>query len=112
MAIGGENVPTFAVNMKHSVESCPLFNIEVKKRLKEMLGKREDVWDRAKKHGVHVLSAWMSVLDHLVFYIVEASSQEAVEDYFKDIGFAFWNSIEIRQVIPAEDIIKTIVEKT
>ena len=42
-----------------------------------MLGKREDAWDRAKKIGVNVLSAWTSVLDHLVFYVVEASSQEA-----------------------------------
>jgi len=98
--------------MKHTAESCPLFNAEVKKRLKKMLGKREEAWDRAKKHGVHVSSAWVSVLEHLVFYIVEASSQEAVEEYFKDIGFAFWNSIEIRQVRPAEDIIKAVVEKS
>ena len=105
-------MPTFAVNMKHTAESCPLFNNDVRKRLKEMLGKREDVWDRANKHGVHVLSAWTSVMDHLVFYVVEAPSQEAVEEYFKDIGFAFWNSIEIRQVKPAEDIIKVIVEKS
>ena len=112
LTIGGENVPTFAVNMKHTAESCPLFNAEVKKRFKETLGRREDAWDRAKKHGVNVLSAWTSVLDHLVFYIVEASAQEAVEEYFKDIGFAFWNSIEIRQVKPAEDIIKAIIEKS
>ena len=97
-------LPTFAVNMKHTPESCPLFNAEVKKRFKEMLGKKEEAWDRAKKHGVQVLSAWTSILEHLVFYIVEASSQEAVEDYFKDIGFAFWNTIEIRQVRPVEDI--------
>jgi len=103
-------VPTFAVNMKHTVESCPLFNAEVKKRFKETLGKREEAWDRAKKHGVQVLSAWTSVLDHLVFYIVEAPSQEAVEAYFRDIGFAFWNSIEIRQVKPADEIIKVILE--
>jgi hypothetical protein len=111
LTIGGKNVPAFAVNMKHTAESCPLFNAEVKKRFKEMLGKREEAWDRAKKHGVNVLSAWTSVLDHLVFYIVEASSQEAVEDYFKDIGFTFWNSIEIRQVRPVEDLIKALVEK-
>jgi hypothetical protein len=89
-----------------------MFNAEVKKRLKEMLGKREEAWDRAKKHGVQVLSAWTSVLEHVIFYIVEASSQEAVEDYFKDIGFAFWNTIEIRQVRPVEDIIKAVVEKS
>jgi hypothetical protein len=112
LTIKGENVPTFAVNMKHTADSCPLFNVEVKKRFREMLGKREEAWDRAKKHDVKVLSAWTSVLDHLVFYIVEAPSQEAVEDYFKDIGFAFWNSIEIRQVRPIEDMIKAIVEKS
>ncbi len=110
--IGGGNVPTFAVNMKHTAESCPLFNAEVKKKFKETLGKREEAWDRAKKHGVQVLSAWTSDLDHLVFYIVEASSQEAVVAYFKDIGFAFWNTIEIRQVRPIEDIIKAVVEKS
>ena len=58
------------------------------------------------------MSAWTSILEHLVFYIVEASSQEAVEDYFKDIGFAFWNTIEIRQVKPVEEIIKAIVKKS
>ena len=105
-------MPTFAVNLEHTPESCPLFNAEVKKRFKEMLRKRENAWDRAKKRGIQVLSAWTSVLDHLVFYIVEASSQEAVEDYFKDIGFAFWNSIEIRQVRPVEEIIKVIIEKS
>ena len=105
-------MPTFSVNMKHTAESCPLFNVEVKKRFKEMLGKREEAWDRAKKHGVQVLSAWTSVLEHVIFYIVEASSQEAVENYFKDIGFAFWNTIEIRQVRPVEDIIKAVVEKS
>ena len=77
-----------------------------------MLGKKDEAWDRAKKHGVQVLSAWASDLDHSIFYIVEASSQEAVEEYFKDIGLAFWNSIEIRQVKPVEDIIKAVIGKT
>jgi hypothetical protein len=97
---------------KHTAESCPLFNAEAKRRSREMLDKREEAWDRAKKHGVQVLSAWTSVLDHLVFYVVEACSQEAVEDYFTDIGSAFWNRIEIRQVRPVEDIIKAIAEKS
>jgi hypothetical protein len=57
-----------------------------------LIGKREEA---AKKHAIKVLSAWASVLDHLIFYIIEAPSQPAVEDYFKEIGFAFWNNIEI-----------------
>ena len=98
-------MPTFSVNMRHTVESCPLFNAEVKKKFKEVVSKREEV---AKKHGVKVLSAWTSVLDHLIFYIVEAPSQMAVEDYFKEIGFAFWNNVEIRQVRPVEDVVRSI----
>jgi hypothetical protein len=79
--------------------------------LYKLLNLREETWDRAKKHGVQVLSSWASVLEYVIFYIVEASSQEAVEGCFKDIGFAFWNNIEIRQVRPIEDIIKAVVEK-
>ncbi len=98
-------MPTFSVNMKHTVESCPLFNAELKAKFKGVIGKREEV---AKKHGVKVLSAWSPVLEHLIFYIVEAPSQTAVEDYFKEIGFAFWNNVEIRQVKLVEDVLRSI----
>jgi len=82
-------MPTFSVNLKHTVESCAMFNTEVKKKFKEMVSKREEV---ARKHGVKILSAWTSVLEHLVFYIIEAPSQTSIEDYFKEIGFAFWKA--------------------
>jgi len=48
------------------------------------------------------------VLDHLIFYIIEAPPQLAIEDYFKEIGFAFWNNVEIRQVKPVEDVVRSI----
>ncbi|MCP8304026.1 MAG: hypothetical protein H3Z50_00930 [archaeon] len=98
-------MPTFSVNMKHTVESCPLFNPETKKKFKEVIGKRGEA---AEKHGVKVLSAWTSILNHLIFYIVEAPSQKAVEDYFIEIGFAFWNNLEIRQVKLVEDVLRGI----
>jgi len=98
-------MPMFSVNMKHTPESCPMFNADVKKKFKDLVGKREEA---APKYGVKVASAWTSVLDHLVFYIVDAPSQLALEDYFREIGFAFWNDIEIRQVKPVEDVLKGI----
>lgn len=91
--------------MKHSVESCPMFNAEVLGKFKEVIGKREEV---ATKHEVKVLGAWTSILDHLIFYFVEAPSQTAVENYFKEIGFAFWNDIEVRQVKQVEDVLRSI----
>jgi len=98
-------MPTFSVNMKHTVESCPMFNPDIRKKFKEVIGKREEA---AKKHGIKILSAWTSTLDHLIFYIIEAPSQQAVEDYFREIGFAFWNNVEIRQVRPVEDVVRSI----
>jgi len=82
-----------------------MFNPDIKKKFKEVVGKREET---AKKHRIKVLSAWTSTLEHLIFYIVEAPSQTAVEDYFKEIGFAFWNTVEIRQVKLVEDVLKGI----
>jgi len=99
-------LPIFAVNMKHTPESCAMFNNDVQKRFKEVVGKREEV---AKKHKIKVVSAYTSILDHLIFYVVEAPSQQAVENYFIDIGFAFWNNVEIWQVQPVEDVVKKVV---
>jgi hypothetical protein len=62
-------LPIFAVNSKHTPESCPMFNNEVKQKFKEVIGKREEV---AKKHGIKIISAYTSILDHLISHIVEA----------------------------------------
>ncbi len=96
-------MPTFVVNMKHTPESCPMFNDAVKKKFKEPVTKRVEA---AKKHDIRILSAYTSILDHTVFFVVDAPSQPAVENYFLDIGFAFWNDIKIRQARPVEDVIK------
>ena len=99
-------MPVFAVNMKHTPESCPIFNKNVGRKFDGMVSRREEA---AKKHGVKVMSAYTSTLNHPIFYIVEASSQQAVENYFIEIGFAFWNTVEIiTQVQPVEDVIENL----
>jgi hypothetical protein len=92
--------------MKHTPESCPMFNNEVKQKFKEVVGKREKV---AEKYGIKIISAYTSVLDHLIYCIVEASSQQKVENYLIEVGFAFWNDVEIRQVKLVEDVIRKVV---
>ena len=98
-------MPVFVVSMRHTPESCPMFNEDVKMRFRAVVGKREDI---AKKHEVNIMSAYTSTLDHLVWFTVEAPSQQAVESYFTETGFAFWNTVEIRQVKPVEDVIKNL----
>lgn len=60
-----------------------------------LVGKKEEV---AKEYDTKVLSAYNSTLEQMIFYIVEAASQQAVESYFAEIGFVFWNDVEIGQV--------------
>ena len=98
-------MPTFAVNMRHPPESCPMFDAEIRKRFKEAIARREDV---AAKHEIKVLSACTSILEHLILFVVEAPSQPAVEDYFIEVGLASWNKIEIRQVRLVEDVLRTL----
>lgn len=90
-----EIVPDFSVVMTHTAGSCPLFSPEAMKKFKELSENREEA---AKKHGVKVVSTWSPTREHQTFRIVEAPSQKAVEDYFKEIGFTLWNKLDIQQV--------------
>ena len=76
-------------------------------RFKELVGSREEV---KKKLGIKMISAYTSTLSHLIFIIVDAPSQQAVESFLIESGFAFWNNVEIlTQVQPVEDVIKRVV---
>ena len=99
-------MPFFSIMMKHTPESCAMFNEAVRKKFKETAVKREEA---ARKHEIKVLGAYTSTLDHLIFYAIEAPSQLAVENYFIEIGFAFWNNVEIRQVRPVEEVVKKVI---
>jgi hypothetical protein len=99
---------TFAINMKHVPESCPRFNDEVRKKFNEAIAKRGEI---AKKYDVKVLNGYVSTIDHTTFYLVEAPSQQSVESYFLDAGFAFWNTVDISQVVPIEGVIKMLSQK-
>ena len=88
-------MPDFSVVMTHTAGSCPIFKAETMKKFKEFSENKEEA---AKKHGVKVVSTWSPTREHQTFWIVEAPSQKAVEDYFKEIGFTFWNKFEIQKV--------------
>jgi molybdopterin-guanine dinucleotide biosynthesis protein A len=90
-----EIMPDFSVIMTHTAGSCPLFKDETMKKFKELSEKREEA---NKKYEVKVVSTWSPTREHQTFWIVEAPSQKAVENYFKEIGFTLWNKLEIQQV--------------
>jgi hypothetical protein len=98
-------MPIFMVHMMHSVESCPVYNDDTKRRLRELSNNREDV---ALKHQINILTAVFSQLEHLIVYVIEAPNHKAVERYLRDIGFSFYNNIEIREVEIMEEALKTL----
>jgi len=98
-------MPIYMVDMKHSVESCPVYNEDTKKKLRELSRRREE---NAVKHQINILSAVFSQLEHFIVYIVEAPNYKEVERYLRDVGFSFYNNIEIREVELMEDALKTL----
>jgi hypothetical protein len=91
--------------MKHSPDNCPLFNDNIKNRMKEGFNRRADSMNR---HKVKIMAAATSVLDHLTFYICESPSQQALENCIIETGHASWNDVEIWQVYLVEDAIKML----
>ena len=81
--------------MTHTTGSCPMFKVETMDKFKEHFKGKEEA---AEKHGVKIVSTWSPTREHQTFWIVEAPSQKAVEDYFKDIGFTLWNKLEIQKI--------------
>jgi hypothetical protein len=92
--------------MRHTPESCPIFNKDIKKKFKEAISNREE---NRRKRGIKVLSNFTSILSHQIFAIVEAPSQHTLESHLMEVGFAFWNTVEILQVQPVEDVIKKVL---
>lgn len=98
-------MPVYAVHMKHPVQSCPVYNDDTRKRLKELSSNREEL---AIKHQINILTGVFSQLEHLIIYVVEAPNHKAVERYLRDVGFSFFNKIQIRDVEFMEDAFKTL----
>jgi len=96
-------MPIYALNMTHSAAQCPVFNEDVRKKFREGFVKKEEV---AEKHRVKVLVSCVAVLEHVIFYVVDAPSQSAVEEYLKEVALAFYNNVQIREVQFLEEATK------
>jgi len=91
--------------MRHVPESCPMFNSTVRERAKKIVMKGGDV---AKKHKIKIVSGVVSMLDHRIYFVIESESQSNVEEYLREIDYASWNIIKIKQVQPIEEVLKQL----
>jgi hypothetical protein len=98
-------MPIFAIQLMHSVESCPLYNADNKKKLKQLSSKKEEL---KVKYQINILTEVVNKLEHLITIVLEAPDHNAVERYLNEVGYAFYNKIEVREVEFVDKVIKTL----
>ena len=98
-------MPIFAIQLTHSVESCPLYNVDNRRKLKQLSSKKEEV---KVKYEIKILTEVVNRLEHLITIVLEAPDHDAVERYLNDVGYAFYNKIEVREVEFVDKVIKTL----
>jgi len=88
-------VPDFSVILTHIAGTCPVYDSEVMKKFQELSEKRNEA---AKRFGVKIVSKWSPTRVHQTHWIIEAPSKKAAENYFKAVGLAIWNEIEVQEI--------------
>ncbi len=71
----------FLVTHNHTPEQCPSGNPEMLKVLREVCPTTEF----AEECGVKVLSSWIAVPEHTMYFVLEADSYDSVVKYFEPI---------------------------
>jgi len=101
-------MPTFLMISRHSPENCPLNNEKMKAmtlELPDKLGRLE------KKHGVKRVGAWTVVPEHLLVWVYEAPSSEALQKFSMEPELLKWmafNTSEIKLAMTLEESMKLL----
>jgi len=71
----------FLVTHNHTADQCPSGNPEMMRVLREVCPTTEF----AEKCGVKVLSSWIAVPEHTMYFVLDADSYDSVVKYFEPI---------------------------
>ena len=98
----------FLIISRHSAENCPLNNEKMKSMtlaLPDKLGGLE------KKHGVKRVGAWTVIPEHLLVWVYEAQSSEALQNFSMEpeiVKWMAWNTSEIKLAMSFEESLKLL----
>jgi hypothetical protein len=96
-------MPTFLIVSRHSPENCPLNNEKMKKLTLELPEKMNGL---EKKHGIKRVGVWTVIPEHLVVWVYEAPSSEALQKFSMEPDIAewmAWNTSEIKLAMSLEE---------
>ena len=101
-------MPIFLIISRHTVENCPLNNEKMKKMTLELpakLGRLE------KKHKVKRIGAWTVIPEHLLIWVYEAPSSDALQEFSMEpemVKWMAWNTSEIKLAMGFEESMKLL----
>ena len=101
-------MPTFLIISRHSPENCPLNNEKMKAMTLELPDKLGGL---EKKHGVKRVGAWTVIQEHLLVWVYEAPSSEALQNFSMEpeiVKWMAWNTSEIKLAMSFEESMKLL----
>jgi hypothetical protein len=101
-------MPIFLIISRHSPENCPMNNEKMKKMTLELPDKLGGL---EKKHGIKRVGVWTVIPEHLLVWVYEAASSEALQKFSMEpdmVKWMAWNTSEIKLAMSLEETIKLL----
>ena len=103
-----ELMPIFLIISRHSPENCPMNNEKMKELTLELPAKLGGL---EKKHGVKRVGAWTVIPEHLLVWVYEAPSSEALQNFSLEpemVKWMAWNMTEIKLAMSLEESMRLL----
>ena len=101
-------MPTFLIISRHSAENCPLNNEKMKAMTLALPAKLVGL---EKKHKVKRIGAWTVVPEHLLVWVYDAPSSDALQEFSMEpemVKWMAWNTSEIKLAMSLEESMKLL----
>lgn len=95
----------YIVVATHGPDTCAGFVEEYKQKALAMGPKLEGV---AKAHGVTIKGAWVAMVAHTSFILVDAPSGHAIQDLVAEIELHSWNTVVMYPVDTLQEAMQKI----
>ena len=95
----------YVITAEHPPQLCPSSNRKIRDILKQM---PERMPGLSQKHAVQTITLNILGPDHVIVWVVEAGSIEAVRAFVTDAGLYQWNTVKINATWSMEEALQMI----
>lgn len=96
------------VTVRHSPENCAMFNEQARKATVDMMAARDEL---LKKYGAKMLGGWVVGNEHLVIWVLEIPSLDAIEQFLMEpvmLSQLAFNTVEVKIATSIEESAKLL----